>query len=47
MFREVILFQDASIRPKDFALILTKRDLALKIPASGGSVRTSLDHYLL
>lgn len=35
MSREVILFQDASIRPKDFALILTERDCALQIPALG------------
>lgn len=48
MSREVILFQDASIRPKNFALILTERDCALQIPASGGSVlSTFLDHHLL
>lgn len=48
LFKEIIFFEDASKRPKDFVFILTERHCALNIPASGEAVlSTSLDHGLL
>lgn len=38
MFKEIIFFEDASERPKDFVFILTERHCALNIPASGEAV---------